>query len=143
MIVIKRPIVSEKSMKLASSNLYTFEVDKNATKPEVAKAVAEKFNVKVLKVKTFNVKGQLKSQRRIRKFYKTAGIKKAMVQLKKGEKLAIFETPKQEEVTVTTAESEPIKLREKKDILGRTKVKVEKSAVGAAPTTQRKVITGK
>ena len=42
-----------------------------------------------------------------------------------------------------TAEGEPIKLKEKKDLLGRTKVRVETSAVGAAPTTQRKVITGK
>ncbi len=140
MIVLKRPIITEKSMKLAERNLYTFEVDKDAIKPEIAKAVAEKFNVKVLNVKVINVKGQLKQQKRVRKLYKTKGFKKALVQVKKGEKIAIFETPKEEEVTVTTAEGEPIKLREKKDILGRTKVKVEKTAVGAAPTTQRKVI---
>lgn len=129
-------------MKLAQSGLYTFEVDKNATKPQVAKLVAAKFNVKVLKVKVINVKGQIKAQKRVRKSYTQTGFKKALVQLDKGQTIAIFETPK-EEAVVTTAEGEPIKLREKKDILGRTKVKVEKSAVGAAPTTQRKVITGK
>lgn len=144
MIVIKRPVISEKSMKLAAQNLYTFEVDKNADKPLIAKTVSEKFNVKVIGVKIINVKGQLKSQKRVRKTYKTSGFKKALVQIKKGDKIAIFETPKaEEEVVVTTAEGEPIKLKEKKDILGRTKVKVERSAVGAAPTTQRKVITGK
>lgn len=142
MIILKRPVISEKSMKLAQNGLYTFEVDKDASKPLIAKAVAEKFNVKVLKVKIMNIKGQIKLQKRVRKLYKTGGFKKAMVQLGKGEKLAIFETPK-EEAVVTTAEGEPIKIKEKKDILGRTKVKVEKSAVGAAPTTQRKVITGK
>lgn len=142
MIILKRPIITEKSMKLAQSGLYTFEVDKNATKPVIAKAVAEKFNVKVLKVKVVNVKGRVKSQKRVRKSYRMAGFKKAMVQVGKGQTIAVFETPK-EEVTVTTAEGGPIKLKEKKDILGRTKVKVEKSAVGAAPTTQRKVITGK
>lgn len=142
MIVIKRPIVTEKSMKLADSHLYTFEVDKSATKEVIAKVVAAKFNVKVLSVKTINVKGVMKQQRRVRKSYQTSGFKKAIVQLSKGQKIAIFETPK-EEATVTTAEGEPIKLKEKKDILGRTKVKVEKTAVGAAPTTQRKVITGK
>ena len=142
MIVLKRPIITEKSMKLAQSGFYTFEVDKGATKPLIAKLVSEKFKVKVLKVKTINVKGEIKSQRRIRKFYQTKGFKKAIVQVKKGDKIALFETPK-EEVTVTTAEGEPIKVKEKRDLLGRTKVRVEKSAVGAAPTTQRKVITGK
>lgn len=142
MIILKKPIISEKSMKLAQSSLYTFEVSKDATKPAIAKAVADKFNVGVIEVKIVNVKGRIKAQKKVRKNYQTSGFKKAMVQLKKGEKIAFFETPK-EEVTVTTAEGEPIKLKEKKDILGRVKVKVEKSAVGAAPTTQRKVITGK
>ncbi len=145
MIVLKRPIITEKSMKLAQDGLYAFEVDKNATKPLIAKTVAAKFNVKVLEVKVVNVKGRLKQQRKVRKVYQTGGIKKALVQVKKGDKIAIFETPKEEEVTPPTggAEGQPIKLKEKKDFLGRTKVKVEKSAVGAAPTTQRKVITGK
>lgn len=143
MIVVLRPIITEKSMKLTQNDLYTFEVAKNATKPQIAKVVAEKFNVKVLGVKVINVKGKLKQQRKVRKVYTTGGFKKAMVQVKKGEKIALFETPKEKEVTVTTAEGEPIKLKEKKDILGRTKVKVEKTSVGAAPTTQRKVITGK
>lgn len=143
MIVIKRPIVTEKSMKLAEKHLYTFEVDKNATKLQIGKVVADKFNVKVLSIKTINVKGQTKQQKRVRKSYKTSGFKKALVQVKKGDKIAIFETPKEEEAIVTTAEGEPIRLKEKKDLLGRTKVRVEKTAVGATPTTQRKVITGK
>lgn len=143
MIVIKRPIITEKSMQLAQKGLYTFEVDKNATKDLVAKVVAETFAVKVLKVKVTNVKGKTKIQKTSRKPYKTRGMKKAFVQVGKGQKIAIFETPKEEEVTVTTAEGEPQIMKEKKDILGRTKVRVEKGAVGAAPTTQRKVITGK
>lgn len=143
MIVIKQPIITEKSMKLAQNGLYTFEVSKDANKPLIAKQVAERFNVKVLAVKVINVKGQSKSQRKVRKLYKTTGFKKALVQVGKGEKIALFETPKESDVTVTTAEGEPIRLKEKKDLLGRTKVKVEQSAVGAAPTTQRKVITGK
>ncbi len=147
MIIIKRPIITEKSMKLAQSNFYTFEVDKKATKIQIAKKIAEKFAVKVISVKTINVKGYSKSQKKVRKVYKSAGFKKAMVQVAKGQKIAMFETPKEEAdsskgVTVTTAEGAQI-LREKKDILGRTKVRVERSAVGSAPTTQRKVITGK
>lgn len=140
MIVLKRPIITEKSMRLAKDGQYSFEVDKNATKSQIAKIVTEKFNVKVLQVKIINKKGEVKNMRAVRGTYKTAGMKKAIVKVKKGDKIAIFETPKEEEVTVTTAEGEPIKLKEKKDLLGRTKVRVEKSAVGAAPTTQRKVI---
>ena len=146
MIVLKRPIITEKSMKLAQNGLYVFEVDKAANKPLIAKAVAEKFSVKVLKVKVINVKGKTKSQKRVRKTYTAGGFKKALVQVKKGDKIAIFETPKEEALVTPPAggaEGEPIKLKEKKDILGRTKVIVEKTAVGAAPTTQRKVITGK
>lgn len=128
-------------MKLADKHLYTFEVDKHATKPQIAKSVVDKFNVKVLSVKTLNVKGETKQQRSKGKFYQTPGFKKAIVQIGKLSKIPFFETPKEtEEAVVTTAEGEPIKLKEKKDFLGRTKVKVEKTAVGAAPTTQRKVI---
>lgn len=129
-------------MKLAEGHLYTFETALHATKIQIAKAVEDKFKVKVLKVKTLVSKGERKMQRRVRKFYKTSPMKKAMVLIAKSQKIAIFETPK-EEVTVTTGEGEPQVLRERKDILRRTKVKVERGATGAAPTTQRKVITGK
>lgn len=142
MIILRRPIISEKSMKLAGNHLYTFEVDRDASKSQIAKVVAEKFNVKVLSVKTVNIKGETKSQRKLRKFYQTHPYKKAIVQVGKTQKIAIFETPK-EEALVTTAEGEPQILKEKRDILRRTKVKVERGATGAAPTTQRKIITGK
>lgn len=142
MIILKRPIISEKSMKLANNGLYTFMVDKAATKPQIAKAVASQFKVDVLRVKTLNVKGEVKMQRRVRKSYQTAGWKKALVQLKKDQRIALFEAAP-EEAVVTIAEGEPQVMKERKDILGRTKVKVEKGATGAAPTTQRKVITGK
>lgn len=146
-IILYRPIITEKSMKLTEGNLYTFLVAKNAAKEQIKKIVSDQFKVLVLSVKTINVKGELKSQRRVRKFYQTPGFKKAIVLVKKGQIIPIFETPK-EEAVVTTAEGEPIKLKEKKDFLGRTKVKVEKTPHqtvqdGVVSTTQRKVITGK
>lgn len=142
--MLNRPIVTEKSMKLASNGQYTFEVSKDTNKKEIAKLISDKYKVDVVSVKTINVKGKVKSQKKVRKNFQKPSYKKAIVQLKKGEKLAIFETlNKQEAAVVTTAESEPIVMKEKKDILGRTKVRVEKGAIGAAPTTQRKVITGK
>ncbi len=141
-------MITEKSMKLTEGSLYTFLVDKNSTKQQIAKAVSSQFKVDVLNVKTINVKGEVKMQRRVRKSFQTAGFKKALVQLKKGQKIALFEQAPEakEDVTVTTAEGEPTVMREKKDLFRRTKVKVEKGAQGAqgvTPTTQRKVITGK
>lgn len=142
MIVLLRPIISEKSMKLASRGEYTFEVAKVANKEQVKKAVEDKFKVDVLKVAMINTKGEVKQQRRVRKSYQTKGFKKAIVKLKKGQVIPVFEAPK-EEAVVTTTEGEPQVIKERKDILRRTKVKVERGATGAAPTTQRKVITGK
>lgn len=144
MIILRRPIITEKSMKLTASGLYTFMVDKAATKPQIAKAVTDQFKVGVINVKTLLVKGETKFQKKVRKSYKTSGFKKAFVQLKQGQKIVMFEqAPEQDEVTVTTGEGEPIVMKERKDILRRTKVRVEKGAPGAVSTTQRKVITGK
>lgn len=148
MIIVRRPIITEKSMKLATSGLYTFEVGKEANKLSVAKLVADKFKVDVVSVKIINQKGEIKMQRRVRKYFKTPTIKKALVQLKQGQKIALFEnqTPVEEEkedVMVTTGEQEPTVIREKKGFLRGPKVKVERGSTGAAPSTQRKVITGK
>lgn len=143
MIILQKPIITEKSMRLAGVGLYTFVVSKNANKVTIAKAVTEKFKVKVLAVKIVNIKGEKKSQRKTRKYYQTPSFKKALVQVSKGQTIPVFESPKEEEdVHVTTAESESI-IKEKKNILRNTKVKIEKAAVGATPITQRKVITGK
>lgn len=60
--IIKKPIVTEKSMDEMGFNKYTFEVDKNATKPEIKRAIEEIFGVKVQKVNTMNMRGKLKRQ---------------------------------------------------------------------------------
>jgi large subunit ribosomal protein L23 len=145
-ILIKRPIITEKTMLQAQIGMYTFEVSKQATKPEIAKVVQEMFKVDVVKVRTFNVKGHVKFQRKVRRSYQLPTIKKAIVTVKKGQTIALFETPKEsdlEDVVVTRGEGEPVVIKEKKNLLRGTKVKVEKGAPGAAQTTQRKVITGK
>lgn len=58
--IIVRPIVTEKSNDGLQEGKYTFEVNKKATKVEIAKAVEKLFNVKVLKVNTITVKGKQK-----------------------------------------------------------------------------------
>ena len=58
--IIIAPVVTEKSNDELQEGKYTFKVAKNATKPEIAKAVEKLFNVKVLKVNTINVDGKKK-----------------------------------------------------------------------------------
>ena len=58
--IIKRPIITEKSMSMTEDKRYTFEVAKDANKIEIAKAVEQIFGVKVAKVNTINVSGKAK-----------------------------------------------------------------------------------
>ena len=58
--IIVRPVITEKSNDELQAGKYTFEVNKKATKVEIAKAVEKLFEVKVLKVNTITVKGKEK-----------------------------------------------------------------------------------
>ncbi len=58
--IIIRPVVTEKSNDGLQEGKYTFEVNRKATKVEIAKAVEKLFEVKVLKVNTMTVKGKKK-----------------------------------------------------------------------------------
>lgn len=60
--IIKRPLITEQSMDMMADNKYSFVVEKDATKPEIRKAVEEVFGVKVEKVYTMNMRGKLKKQ---------------------------------------------------------------------------------
>ena len=78
--VIKRPIITEKSMEMLDENKYTFEVDKNANKPEIKAAIEAIFDgVKVKKVRTMNYEG--KKVRTKYGYGKRADWKKAIVTL--------------------------------------------------------------
>lgn len=88
--IIKRPIITEKTtMQKEVSNQLTFEVDRNANRVEIKKAVEKIFNVKVARVNTMNVKG--KPARRGRVMGKRRDWKKAIVKLMPGERIEFFE----------------------------------------------------
>ncbi len=87
--VIIKPVVTEKSMNLLVDNKYTFIVDKRANKTEIKNAIQNIFDVKVEKVYTMNVKGKPK---RLGRFEgRTPNRKKAIVTLKPGQKIRLFE----------------------------------------------------
>ena len=94
--IIKRPLITEKSMALTNMGKYVFEVDINSNKIEIAYAVSKIFNVKVEKVNTLKVKGKnvVRSTmvgRRKRTTGKTPDWKKAYVTLEAGQRIEIFE----------------------------------------------------
>jgi large subunit ribosomal protein L23 len=87
--VLISPVVSEKSYGQIVQNRYTFKVHQDAHKTQVRQAVEELFDVKVLAVNI--VKVQAKPKRRgIHKGVRP-GWKKAIVQLKPGDSIEIFE----------------------------------------------------
>ena len=75
--IIIRPVITEKSNDGLQTGKYTFEVNKKATKVDIAKAVEKLFEVKVLKVNTMSVKG--KEKRVGKSVGKTSDWKKAIV----------------------------------------------------------------
>lgn len=77
--IVIRPIITEKSMSAIGAKKYTFEVARNATKIDIARAVEELFKVKVAKVNTLHVRGHLRRQGRTQGY--TAAWKKAIVSL--------------------------------------------------------------
>ena len=88
--IVIRPIITEKAMIGISDNKYTFEVAKSATKIDISRAVEELFKVKVAKVNTVHVRGQLRRQGRSEGY--TRSWKKAFVTLTKdSKKIEFFE----------------------------------------------------
>jgi large subunit ribosomal protein L23 len=87
--IVIRPVVSEKSYGMIEHNRYTFEVDKEASKPQIAAAIEEIFGVTVTRVNTMRVNGK---PRRVR-YSKglTRSWKKAIVTLKEGDSIEFFE----------------------------------------------------
>jgi len=88
--VIIRPIITEKSHRLRELyNQYVFEVAKDANKHEIKEAVQRLFGVDVESVRVINVKGKVRRLRRAPG--RTRSWKKAIVKLKKGQTIPIFE----------------------------------------------------
>ena len=89
--VIKRSLVSEKTAALAENNKYAFEIYPCADRKDAAAAVEAQFKVSVTRVNILNVKGKRKMSRTKRgEIIKAPDVKKAIVTLKKGDKIEII-----------------------------------------------------
>jgi large subunit ribosomal protein L23 len=88
--LIRRPLITEKTnIQKESYNQITFEVDRNANRVEIKRAIQDIFNVKVASVKTIQVKGKTKQRGRITG--KRRDWKKAIVKLMPGERIDFFD----------------------------------------------------
>lgn len=87
--IIIKPVVTEKSVDLMQENKYCFRVAKDANKIEIKNAIEEIFKVTVVNVNTINVHGKMKRMGRTQG--KTASWKKAIVTLREGDSIEVFE----------------------------------------------------
>ncbi len=88
--IIIRPLITEKNTTLMEFNKYSFEVLRDATKPQIKRAVEAIFNVEVVNVRTMNVRG--KKRRRGREYGYQRDWKKAVVTLAEGDTIDLFST---------------------------------------------------
>lgn len=84
-LVLLRPVITERSMTETAVGRYTFAVATDATKLEIASAVAEAFKVDVVSVNTMPVRG--KERRLGRRVGRKPDWKKAIVTIAKGQKI--------------------------------------------------------
>ena len=87
--VLRRPIVTEKTTLLQEQTRYVFEIAQNANKAQVKEAVESAFKVEVVAVNIINLHG--KPKRYGPRYTKVKEYKKAVVTLKPGNKIEIFE----------------------------------------------------
>ena len=88
---LRKPLLTEKSLILRDTdNCYVFVVEKNANKHEIRDAVEALFNVTVEKVATLPIRGKIKKMGRFAG--RRPDLKKALVTLKKGDKIDTVET---------------------------------------------------
>ena len=87
--VLRRPLITEKVAGLQAAGKYTFEIASHATKHQVKAAVEHIFKVDVTAVNVISIKGKTK---RVKSGYTTSpSWKKAIVSLKPGDKIELFE----------------------------------------------------
>ena len=86
--IIRRPVITEKTMTAMAENKYTFIVQINANKSQIKRAVEEVFDVKVANVQTIRTMG--KTKRMGVHVGKRADYKKAIITLAEGSKSIEF-----------------------------------------------------
>jgi large subunit ribosomal protein L23 len=87
--ILVEPWITEESTRIAQENKYIFKVSADADKNEVKRAIEEVYGVKVISVNTVTIPA--KKRTRGRKIGWKSGHKKAIVTVKEGDKIELFE----------------------------------------------------
>ena len=89
--IIKKPIITEKSLRDAQMGVFTFEVDKNANKNQIREKIENLFKVHVKKITSATFKGKKRLVGKKRSPVYEPDRKKAWVKLLPAEKIDLFE----------------------------------------------------
>lgn len=89
--IIKSPVITEKSLVNAHNGRFTFWVDQSASKLQIKQAIVEFFGVNPVSISTLKNAGKKKRVSGKRQWVQTQPRKKAVVTLKKGETISLFE----------------------------------------------------
>lgn len=95
-LTVFRPVITEKTMTLAGRQWFTFAVDPDLSKRQIAANIESLYKVEVIDVRTISMHGKSKRVGRKMNRIQTPNWKKAMVQLKAGQKIDAFEITTEE-----------------------------------------------
>ncbi|MBU2052049.1 50S ribosomal protein L23, partial [Patescibacteria group bacterium] len=96
-LTLLKPLITEKTMRLAQAGQFTFNVAIAAAKGAIAQTVATQFKVNVVKVTTLGVTGKTRRTGKRRLASKLPERKKAVVTLKAGQMIDYFKLPEKDE----------------------------------------------
>lgn len=88
--IVKRPLLTEKTLALAAKGWYTFAADKLARKEQIAAQIEKLYNVKVTVIRTMFLRGKVRRSGRKMLMLKKPDWKKALVRLSQGQTIAAF-----------------------------------------------------
>ncbi|MDO8451829.1 MAG: 50S ribosomal protein L23 [bacterium] len=87
-----QPLLTEKSLNLSQKGWYTFIVDGNGRKPEIARDIERMYAVNVLEIRTVSMHGKIRRSGKKMQKRKKPDWKKALVFLKSGQTIPAFQT---------------------------------------------------
>ena len=91
--ILKKPIITEKSTQKSSQGKFVFKVDSQANKNQIRQAVESTFKVTVLGINTLALPGKSRRTGKKRLLSTSPRWKKAIVKLKSGDKIKVFDLP--------------------------------------------------
>lgn len=88
--MIIKPVFTEKSYASTALDRFTFRVDRHATKTQIKENIEKLYGVNVISINTASVKSRVTRSGRTGKKVNEKGFKKAIIQLKSGQKIKLF-----------------------------------------------------